>query len=1087
MQHVYQFFIENLEFFYASLQRAGGGDGANEELSQLANTCLNSFQCFIDWFSFELLFSKQFLLINVTLTFLNHEKLSINSAKCLITLINRKGSNEERKPLLGMFDQSILTQIMTCISANLKNKDLTKYLIQILIGMGFHLSTLWTSTSFEKPAHLSQFLEAIFELTFSPNKHFSFDAIQLWNNFLTNEFIQMDQSIFEFLSHFSLMITQSTLLFKHSDAEFQEDFDSEEDYLKFVHKYRAELSKLIKLGASLRCFEPFIENAHKWAVDIFTETNELLSQDSGYDASCLLYLKWDALLFLWTSLMQQANKQMKVNSSGVASFKNEREPHLMKETTLAMLSMSVGSKFTNPNYASFSYSLLSSVITFSEFYDEDVKLNIYAKVLEKFFADLTFFKSDCAADQADKSRVSSAANLKCKFNVRRQIAAMTLNLCRNYAGYFKGIFDSILSKVFEIVSCVYSSQMEKVILTQAIVLASSQIYSNEMQSRLITQLLAPIFEFFSSQEFRQAVSNPEFFIAFVGLNESATTIDTNQDSIVIRKKIFYLTNLYYGILKCIGNLDHQETHVHSGVAGYATPLHATTTTTTTMGFNLECFEGLVSLLKCFNIVHSNELRQKVNASLLAMTDAAKATSLGKEGACSNSITTNASADSEPDKAIMFFHNTYDSLNQLIGLFLMKYKNEFLFSTLNQAHMELISRLGEATFACFSEIPNFRVRSLVRYLLKSCLLNKVERQAFEKQFCVVKTNEMLLEYFFPNIFARISQTNLLNENAKVNTNEQSNQNDANLENQLIEENQFTLMCREVCELFKTFLFPPLTITPKSDIQSSSNQQQQQQQQQPTDYLANMDENLTLEEVKSDSKDDSKDVLSELAIVLLKNNKQIYQSTLLFLFEGLTWPDSYCCIRFVRMAMTLFEKFPISYANGEPYANYAAADTAQFAFVISLNPQITEHLFRCCLSALQIHGEHPELASLIMNLGFLLYEKSPSQIQEQLNANFAQIPNLNKKLFDEYLFKIQSGNSNKENKSGRNEKLKKDCNLLFKKILQPIVGKSVGQLYKNEIKIKNLQPLNILKRSTASSDDQANVEGIFNICSLFDPNL
>ena len=204
--------------------------------------------------------------------------------------------------------------------------------------------------------------------------------------------------------------------------------------------------------------------------------------------------------------------------------------------------------------------------------------------------------------------------------------------------------------------------------------------------------------------------------------------------------------------------------------------------------------------------------------------------------------------------------------------------------------------------------------------------------------------------------------------------------------------------------------------------------------------------------------------------------------------MTWPDSYCCVRFVRMGTFLFDKFPISYINYE--------ETNLPTFSLFLNAQITEHLFKCCLTALQIHGEHSELASLIMNLGFMIYEKSSCLIQEVLNKNFVQIPNLNKKQLEEYLEKMRHISSAKENKpQGNSEKLKKDCIQLFKKIVQPIVGKSVGQLYKNEIKIKNLEPLNIMTKRKATSSAAAttltshdeNRSELFNICSLFDPNL
>ena len=287
-----------------------------------------------------------------------------------------------------------------------------------------------------------------------------------------------------------------------------------------------------------------------------------------------------------------------------------------------------------------------------------------------------------------------------------------------------------------------------------------------MQTRLILQLLSPIFEYFSSNEYRHCISSPEHFINYVGLNEA---IDQQQqqslEAVANRKKIFYYTNLYYGILKCM-NIEHESVNVCVKLP-------------TTIGFSLECFESLISLLKCFNIVHSSDLKDKVNASLLVMTDSAKAVALGKEqsagaglNATSAGGTPESSMSNEPDKAIMFFFNTYDTLNQLLGLYLVKYKNELLFAPLNQQSLDLTTKLGDAIFTCFSEIPNFRIRSIIRYVLKSCLMSKVDKSVIEKNLLVVKINEMLLEYFFPNIFQRISQTNRVYAELNAKTNNEN---------------------------------------------------------------------------------------------------------------------------------------------------------------------------------------------------------------------------------------------------------------------------------------------------------------------------
>ena len=107
-----------------------------------------------------------------------------------------------------------------------------------------------------------------------------------------------------------------------------------------------------------------------------------------------------------------------------------------------------------------------------------------------------------------------------------------------------------------------------------------------------------------------------------------------------------------------------------------------------------------------------------------------------------------------------------------------------------------------------------------------------------------------------------------------------------------------MCREVCELLKTFLFPPIvkqehvgtTSTTISSLTSTSSSSL------TNDPNNHMDDNNTngfmmgendLNEMKSIEKEDTavnSHILSDMAMALLKSNKNIYQSTLLLLFEG-----------------------------------------------------------------------------------------------------------------------------------------------------------------------------------------------------------
>lgn len=394
---------------------------------------------------------------------------------------------------------------------------------------------------------------------------------------------------------------------------------------------------------------------------------------------------------------------------------------------------------------------------------------------------------------------------------------------------------------------------------------------------------------------------------------------------------------------------------------------------------------------------------------------------------------------------MFIYNTYDTLNQLIGLYMTKFKHELLLVDIstNQSYLDFLYKLGDALFASFNDLPSFRVRYLIRYVLKSCLtsifFDKDLISAHQNSF-ILKLDELMLEYFLPAILARINQANkLFGHKTEQNYLDMNKE----LQSQIIEENQYTLMCRDLVDLMRTFLSFSQPGEPKGEETMEENQNQE----------------MLVEHALA--KDAHSGHISELAIFLLKNNKIVYQSTILCLFDGLNWPDSYCCVRLLRLSQSLLDKHPIVEQPSEHFA-------------LLLNEQISERMFTNCLTALQLHGEHQEIASLLTNLVYTMYEKSPIFYRQVYNRVITQIPNLNSKVYDEFVLKFEK----KSSMTG--EKAKKD---LFKKIIQPIVGKNIGQLHKYDIQIRVLEPLNLNSRKV-SADATNGTET--NICSLFDPN-
>ncbi len=119
---------------------------------------------------------------------------------------------------------------------------------------------------------------------------FSYEAIQLWINLMTNQYLQSNPTICQATLNLSQVMTNSKLLFKINQDQYLDEFNSEEDFKKFLQKYRSDLSKLIKLATNLY-LDQFLSAAYDWASKILYETMKLNANESlnGYDSQSFLF------------------------------------------------------------------------------------------------------------------------------------------------------------------------------------------------------------------------------------------------------------------------------------------------------------------------------------------------------------------------------------------------------------------------------------------------------------------------------------------------------------------------------------------------------------------------------------------------------------------------------------------------------------------------------------------------------------------------------------------------------------------------------------------------------------------------------
>ena len=158
--------------------------------------------------------------------------------------------------------------------------------------------------------------------------------------------------------------------------------------------------------------------------------------------------------------------------------------------------------------------------------------------------------------------------------------------------------------------------------------------------------------------------------------------------------------------------------------------------------------------------------------------------------------------------------------------------------------------------------------------------------------VVRANEMFLEYFLPCLLARITETNKLyasqNERDDYDAAAAGGGGDLSeaMRNQIVDENIFSIMCRDFVDLLKTFFDLKSVNCPPSTKDHDTSEHDEQM----NDEMASVTAGSTASSAPANT-------MSDLAVHLLQTNKTIFQTVILCLFEGLSWPDSYCCSRLV----------------------------------------------------------------------------------------------------------------------------------------------------------------------------------------------
>ncbi|CAH1981208.1 unnamed protein product [Acanthoscelides obtectus] len=191
----------------------------------------------------------------------------------------------------------------------------------------------------------------------------------------------------------------------------------------------------------------------------------------------------------------------------------------------------------------------------------------------------------------------------------------------------------------------------------------------------------------------------------------------------------------------------------------------------------------------------------------------------------------------------------------------------------------------------------------------------------------------------------------------------------------------------------------------------------------------------------------EVISDLGLILLRSDKTCH-SIVLTVLGALAWIDSNASLKVTLLIA--------------PIVRQLASDK-------SLNGEMAAHIMAAILNALTLHGQHEANQGSLMTLGAQVYELLRPSFLEVLSV-MQQIPGVNPVDLQKLDERI-SGSTSKGNKV---EKVKKD---LFKKLTGNLIGRSMGQLFKKEVKIQDLPRIAIPKKVEQKDSMIPNLQNIF----------
>ncbi len=135
MEFVYQLFINCLQETYKIISDAGRNSLETVQKNiALARSCISCLANYVDWINIGLIFSCDFTLVTTSLSLLHHKDLCVDAALLLVSILSRKGTLQDRKPMVLILNEHMLSMVYECFRMSMENREfkgLFKHMVSV--------------------------------------------------------------------------------------------------------------------------------------------------------------------------------------------------------------------------------------------------------------------------------------------------------------------------------------------------------------------------------------------------------------------------------------------------------------------------------------------------------------------------------------------------------------------------------------------------------------------------------------------------------------------------------------------------------------------------------------------------------------------------------------------------------------------------------------------------------------------------------------------------------------------------------------------------------------------------------------------